>query len=126
MVEQKNKVMKTTSKEIKATIKVLKKELEIELHKEQREEKIKRYFAMGLTYVEIGKLLDVSSRTIQRYITANEVKKEMREPKALQKKAFELSAKGYSYAEIAAKLQVTKTTVYNWHRKLKQAAPPEK
>ena len=119
--------MKKTSKEIKATIKVLNKELENELHKEQRDEKIKKYFAMGLTYVEIGKLLDVSSRTIQRYITATELKKELvNEPKAMQKKAFELSAKGYSYAEIAAKLQVTKTTVYNWHRQRKQAAPPEK
>ncbi|MDR0420432.1 MAG: helix-turn-helix domain-containing protein [Prevotellaceae bacterium] len=118
--------MKKTSKEIKATIKVLNKELETELHKEKRAEKIKRYFTIGLTYVEIGKLLDVSSRTIQRYITANEVKKEVIEPKALQKKAFELSAKGFSYAEIAAKLRVTKTTVYNWHRKRKQAAPPEK
>jgi DNA-binding CsgD family transcriptional regulator len=113
--------MKLTNTKIKAKVK----ELQTEQKQELYEEKIKKYFAMGLTYVEIGKLLDVSSRTIQRYITANEVKKEIIEPKALQKKAFELSAQGCSYAKIAAKLQVTKATVYNWHRRRKIATPPE-
>ena len=83
-------------------------------------EKVRNYYAKGLTYAEIGKLLDISSRTVQRYITASEIKKELDAPKTMQQKAFELSAKGFSYAEIAKKLRVTKTTVYNWHRKKKQ------
>jgi DNA-directed RNA polymerase specialized sigma24 family protein len=80
-------------------------------------EKVRSYYAKGLTYAEIGKLLDLSSRTVQRYVTSSGVKKELATPKTLQQKAFELSEKGFSYAEIADKLRVTKTTVYNWHRK---------
>ena len=113
--------MKLTNAKIKAKVKELHKEQARELY----EEKIKRYYTMGLTYCEIAKLLDVSSRTIQRHITANELKKEINEPNNLQKKAFELSAKGFSYNEIADKLRVTKTTVYMWHRKQKQAQTPE-
>jgi len=93
--------------------------------KEMITERVRNYYAKGLTYSEIGKLLELSSRTVQRYITASGVKNELAEPKTLQKKAFELSAKGFSYTEIAKKLRVTKTTVYNWHRKQKQATPPE-
>jgi DNA-directed RNA polymerase specialized sigma24 family protein len=89
--------------------------------KELITEKIRGYYAKGLTYAEIGKLLDISPRTVQRYITSSGMKKELSEPKTIQQKAFELSAKGFSYAEIAGKLRVTKTTVYNWHRKRKQA-----
>ncbi|GHT02008.1 hypothetical protein AGMMS49525_04530 [Bacteroidia bacterium] len=108
-----------------ATIKAKVKGLQKEQQKEVYAEKVKQYFAMGLTYYEIGKLLDVSSRTIQRYVAAHELKKECPAPKALQQKAFELSAKGFSYREIAERLQVTKTTVYTWHRKQKQAKTPE-
>jgi DNA-directed RNA polymerase specialized sigma24 family protein len=88
-------------------------------------ERIKRYCLMGLTYGEIGKLLDISSRTVQRYVSRANLKKEIAAPKSLQQKAFELSAQGLSYSEIADKLSVTKTTVYLWHRKQKQASTPE-
>jgi len=95
--------------------------------KEQKQqmyaEKISRYVAMGLTYAEIGKLLDVSSRTIQRHISATELKNELvelAEPNTIQKTAFELSAKGLSYAQIAKRLRVTKNTIYNWHKQKKQ------
>jgi len=88
-------------------------------------EKVRGYYAKGLTYAEIGKLLDISPRTVQRYMTSSGVKKELSEPKTIQQKAFELSAKGFSYSEIARKLRVTKTTVYNWHRRKKQASTPE-
>ena len=89
-------------------------------------EKVRKYYLMGLTYTEIGKLLDISPRTVQRYMSKAQIKKEVTAPKTLQQKAFELSAKGFSYAEIANKLRVTKTTVYMWHRKQKQASTPEK
>lgn len=114
--------MKLTNAKIKAKVRELQKEQARELY----EEKVKRYYTMGLTYCEIAKLLDVSSRTIQRHITATELKKEINEPTNLQKKAFELSAKGFSYSEIAERLNVTKTTVYMWHRKQKQATTAEK
>ena len=76
-------------------------------------EKIRGYFVKGLTYAEIGKLLDISPRTVQRYITSNGIKEELTVT-TIQQQAFELSKKGFSYAEIADKLRVTKQTVqYN-------------
>ena len=81
-------------------------------------EKVKNYYLKGLNYKEIGKLLDVSPRTVQRCIKENDIK-ELAEPKAMQQRAFELSGKGFSYSEIAKKLQVSKTTVYLWHKKRK-------
>lgn len=79
-------------------------------------EKVRAYHLKGLTTNEIGKLLDLSPRTVQRYMTQGGIK-ELAEPKSVQQKAFELSAKGWSYTEIAKKLRVCKTTVYNWHKK---------
>ena len=87
--------------------------------------KVREYWLKGLTYAEIGKLLDISPRTVQRYVTSSGVKKELSEPKTLQQRAFELSGKGLSYTEIAKKLGVTKTTVYLWHRQQKQASTSE-
>lgn len=87
--------------------------------------KVRGYYAKGLTYSEIGKLLDISPRTVQRCIMSSGVKKELSEPKTLQQRAFDLSAKGFSYSEIAHKLRVAKTTVYNWHKRRKQATKPE-
>ena len=84
--------------------------------------KVRGYYAKGLTYSEIGKLLDISPRTVQRYITSSGVKKELSEPKTLQQRAFDLSAKGFTYTEIAKKLRVTKTTVYNWHKRKKRGS----
>jgi len=94
--------------------------------KEAITEKIRGYFIKGLTYKEIGKLIDISPRTVQRYVTSSGVKKELAEPKTMQQKAFELSAKGLSYSEIAKKLRVSKTSVYLWHRSRKQAQTPVK
>ncbi len=87
--------------------------------KEKTLERISRYYLMGLNGKEIGKLLDISPRTVQRYISESGTR-ETTEPKTIQQKAFELSAKGFSYAEIAKRLQISKTTVYLWHRKRKQ------
>jgi DNA-directed RNA polymerase specialized sigma24 family protein len=91
-------------------------------------EKVRTYYLKGLNYSEIGKLLDCSPRTVQRYMKKSGAKKEITEPKTIQMQAFELSGRGFSYSEIAKKLRVTKTTVYLWHRKRKaekQAATPE-
>jgi DNA invertase Pin-like site-specific DNA recombinase len=89
---------------------------------QQLTDKIRRYYAMGLTYAEIAKLLDIGKRTVQRYVSDNEINKDLKAaPKSTQQKAVELSAKGFTYSEIAKKLKVTKQTVYNWHRKQKAA-----
>jgi transposase len=86
-------------------------------------EKIKGYYLKGLNYKEIGKLLDISPRTVQRYIKSSECKK-LLELKTLQQRAIEMHLQGWSYAYIAKKLKVSKTTIYLWHRKVKQATSP--
>lgn len=82
--------------------------------------KIIRYKDMGLTTGEIGKLLDLSPRTIQRYLK-DERKQEAETPtfSNRQTKAIKLHVSGMSYAEIARRMKVSKTTVYLWHRKYK-------
>lgn len=81
-------------------------------------DKVAGYYLKGLNYKEISKLLDISPRTVQRYVKESGCRK-INNPKSLHQKAFELSAKGFSYAQIAKKLKVSKTTVYLWHRKQK-------
>ena len=79
------------------------------------EKKVTGYYLKGLNYKEISKLLDISPRTVQRYISESGCR-ETSEQKTIQQKAFELSAHGYSYADIAKRLRVCKTTVYLWHK----------
>ena len=87
--------------------------------KEKILSKVRKYYLMGLNGKEIGKLLDISPRTAQRYISESG-SRETSEPKTIQQKAFDLSAKGFSYADIAKRLRVSKTTVYLWHKKRQQ------
>lgn len=84
------------------------------------EEKIRGYYLKGLTYAEIGKLLDVSSKTVQRYMSSCNIKEEAKQPKTREKKAIELHKQGFSYSEIAVKLGVSRTSVYLWNKKYKQ------
>lgn len=83
------------------------------------EDKIYQYAIKGLSTKEIGKLLDLSDRTIQRYMKQSKFKPEIK-PKTHHARALELHKMGFSYVEIAKKLRVCKSTVYNWHRKAKQ------
>lgn len=84
------------------------------------EEKIRSYYLKGLTYAEIGKLLDVSSKTVQRYVSDCNIKEETNQPKTLEQRAIDLHKNGFSYSEIATKLKVSRATVYLWNRKYKQ------
>jgi transposase len=80
--------------------------------------KVRKYYLMGLNGKEMGKLLGISPRTVQRYISESGCREAL-EPKTIHQKAFELSANGFSYSEIAKRLRISKTTVYLWHRKRK-------
>lgn len=82
-------------------------------------EKVTGYYLKGLNYKEIGKLLDISPRTVQRYVKESECKR-LETEKPLQQRAIEMHSQGFSYSEIARKLKVSKTTVYLWHRKAKE------
>lgn len=84
-------------------------------------EKVKTYYLKGLNYKEIGKLLDLSPRSVQRYAKAAKCRK-ITEPKSLQRRALEMHANGWSYSEIGKKLRVSKTTIYLWHKKAKGVA----
>lgn len=84
-------------------------------------EKITGYYLKGLNYNEISKLLDISPRTVQRYIKESDCKKRT-EPKTLQQRAIDLHAHGWSYSEIAKKLKISRTTAYLWNKKAKQRA----
>ncbi len=84
--------------------------------------KIKHYFEKGLNATEIAKLLDLSPRTCQRYIKAAGIGKEAARPQTIREKAAELVAAGFSYAETAARLKISKASVYNWQRAARLAA----
>jgi transposase len=79
-----------------------------------------QYYLKGLNGVEIGKLLDVSPRTIQRYVKDNKFK-ELAAPKALQRRAIELHQRGHSYREIAITLRKSRTTVYYYLKKMRDS-----
>lgn len=83
--------------------------------------KAANYYIKGLSYKEIGKLLDLSPRTVQRYINQSECK-QIAEPKTLQQLAIDLTAQGFSYSEIAKKLKKSRTTIYRWNKKAKERA----
>ncbi len=89
--------------------------------KESIRAEIIRYHSKGLTSKEIGKLTDLSTRTVQRVL--KEAKgKEPVQLTTLERKAIDLHRQGWSYTEIARRLKVCKTTIYNWHRKAKKSA----
>lgn len=72
-----------------------------------------RYYVMGLNCQEIGKLLDLSVRTIERYMQAGGWK-EATNGKTIEAKAYELHESGKTYAEVAKVLRVSKGTVFNY------------
>ena len=70
------------------------------LAKQNNPQKALRFFTMVLTAKEIGKLLDLSPRTIERYITDGQWKRPT-DDRTLQEKALSLTNNGKSYSETA-------------------------
>lgn len=84
---------------------------------------ITRYYYKGLNATEIAKLLDLAPRTCQRIIkAANLDKPRAAPPKPNRVKAAALVEAGFTYSEIARRLKVSKSTVYNWQRAARRAA----
>lgn len=77
-----------------------------------------RYYTMGLNCQEIGKLLDLSARTIERYMQKGQWRQTLH-GKTVEERAYELHQAGKSYAEIAKILQVSKGTAYNYLKRYK-------
>jgi transposase len=80
-----------------------------------------RYYLKGLTCTEIGKLLDLSPRTVERYSQVDKWHKRAN-PQPIADRAKQLHRQGMSYARIAKTLAVSKGTVYNY---LKAGTKPE-
>ncbi len=70
-----------------------------------------KYFCMGLNSKEIGKLLDISFRTVQNYMCQEDWHKKQK-PANLKFEALKLYELGNSYQVIADTLNVSRTTVY--------------
>ena len=74
-----------------------------------------RYYLHGLTCKEIGKLLDLSPRTVERYSQLDQWR-EQANPQPLADRALALHQQGVSYTGISKALQISKATVYNYLR----------
>jgi DNA-binding CsgD family transcriptional regulator len=81
--------------------------------------RISKYYLKGLNAKEIGKLLDVSQRTVQRYLKSSNIK-ENANAQTLPQKIVALKKQRFSYTQIAEKLQCSKTTVYNYLKKIRK------
>ena len=72
-----------------------------------------KYYTMGLCCWEIGKLMDKSERTIERYMQKGKWLQRLN-AKSIEERVFELSNKGKSYSEIAEILEISKSSAYNY------------
>lgn len=84
-----------------------------------------QYHLRGLTAKEIGKLLDVSQRTVQRWFTQYEFEKTASVPtgpQTIQQKAVAMANAGLSYSQVAKKLRLCKATIYNYVKAAKKAS----
>jgi DNA-directed RNA polymerase specialized sigma24 family protein len=91
----------------------------MDIIKKELTKKVGHYYFKGLNSREIGKLLDISPRTVQRYLQQTKLKNSVKPKPTRPQKAVEMHVNGWSYAEIAQKMNVCKTTVYLWCKKAK-------
>lgn len=78
------------------------------------------YYLKGLTAKEIGKLLDVNERTVQRWQSDHDFKAKAK-PLPMPERAKQLQDKGITIEQIAKTLKVSRTTVCNYLRKAKES-----
>ena len=76
------------------------------------------YYLKGLNAKETALLLNISARTVQRYIKENGFE-EKANPKPLPQIAIELFEKGLSYQQIAKAIGKKRTTVYYYLKKMR-------
>lgn len=75
--------------------------------------KAKKYYLIGLSLVEVGKLTDTPFRTIEKWYLAENWKSQ-REITAIKTKANDLFNSGMSYKEIALTLGKSQTTIFRY------------
>ncbi|TDE01516.1 helix-turn-helix domain-containing protein [Flavobacterium sandaracinum] len=72
--------------------------------------KAKKYYLIGLSLLEVGKITDTPFRTIEKWYVA-ENWKDQRETIPIKKKANDLFNSGLNYAQIGKALNKSKSTV---------------
>lgn len=85
-------------------------------HTNGTKEKAQYYYILGLSLLEIEKLIDVPLRTLEKWQSVYEWRK-VKNPKIphnKKRKAYDLHVKGFSKKEIAEKMQVDVSTVHKW------------
>lgn len=77
------------------------------------------YYLKGLTAKEIGKLLDVNARTVQRWQSDHHFKTKAK-PLPMYERATLLRSQGLTIENIAKTLKVSRTTVCTYLRRAKE------
>ncbi len=87
----------------------------------EHREKARKYYMMGLSLTEIGKLLDgCPVRTLEKWQAA-ERWTDLKHTPEIKSRAMELHRGGKSYSEIADILKISRVTVWRY---IKQASTP--
>lgn len=73
----------------------------------------KRFYLIGLTIQEIGKLIDAPVRTIEKWQIA-ENWKQLKETTPVKNKALELKESGKTYKEISMMLNKSPATIWRY------------
>ncbi len=78
---------------------------------EIQKQKAYKYYLKGLNSKEIGKLLDISFRTVQNYMTKGKWKAK-RQPTNIKYETLRLYESGLTYPQIATELNISRASVY--------------
>jgi transposase len=80
--------------------------------------KAKKYYLIGLSLVEVGKITDTPFRTIEKWYTSENWKSQ-RETTPIKTKANELFESGMSYKTIAVTLGKSQSTISRYLKKVR-------
>lgn len=80
--------------------------------------KAKKYYLIGLSLVEVGKITDTPFRTIEKWYIAENWKSQ-RETTPIKTKANDLFNAGMSYKEIAGTLGKSQSTISRYLKKVR-------
>lgn len=78
-----------------------------------------KYYCMGLNSKEIAKLLDLSYRTVQNYMSQDQWKAK-RNPMGLPVIVLKLCRNGMSYRQIGNHLNISRSKVYRCLQEMKK------
>lgn len=80
-------------------------------HSLEKRAMARKYYLMGLTMAEVGKLIDCSPRTIEKWKITEQWAK-LKDVPNLESRVIELYEGGYTYAEIIDLMKISKPTIW--------------